>query len=408
MKIQKTQHMSKQTSLKSRTHHLSAFLLLFSALSCSLTAQAQAARADLVYVGTYTGHGSQGIYAYRFDTKTGQINRIGLVAETENPTFLAVHPSGHFLYAVNEVDEFDGKPSGAVSAFAIDPKSGALTLLNRVGSLGKGPAHLSLDEKGHYLLVANYGGGSVAVFPIGDDGRIGPSTSFMQHSGSGANPERQAGPHAHQIIVSPDNRFALVADLGLDKIVTYKFDPNQGTLSPNYPPFVTMKPGAGPRHAAFHPNGRVSYVLNELTSTVDTFSYDPRSGKMQELQTLPTLPKDFAGENTDAEIVVDAKGKFVYASSRGHDSITVFAVDPKTGTLSQVQDISSGGKAPRNFAIDKSGKWLFAANQNSNNIVLFHVDPNTGRLTPSRRVLDIASPVCVVFVPAAFTQSHPR
>ena len=395
---------SKQTSLKPTSHNLIAFLLLL----CSLTAQAQAGRTDLVYVGTYTGHGSQGIYAYRFDPETGQSTAIGLVAETENPTFLAVHPSGRFLYAVNEVDAYEGKPSGAVSAFAIDRKSGALTLLNRVGSLGKGPAHLSIDKTGKYLLVANYGGGSVAVFPIGDDGRIGTSTSLVQHSGSGPNPERQAGPHAHQIIVSSDDRFALVADLGLDKVLVYKFDAKQGTLSPNNPPFVTTEPGAGPRHAAFHPNGKTLYVLNELTSTVDTFLYDPRNGKMQELHSLSTLPKDFTGKNTDAEIVVDTKGRFVYASNRGHDSITVFAVDPRTGTLSLVQDISSGGKAPRNFTIDPSGKWLFAANQNSNNIVLFQVDPNTGQLSPTQHVLDTAAPVCVVFVPPVLTQNRRR
>jgi 6-phosphogluconolactonase len=400
--------MSMQTSPKPSTRHLIAFLLLFGASFCSLTLQAQAARNELIYVGTYTGHGSQGIYSYHFDPETGRTTAIGLVAKTENPTFLAVHPSGRFLYAVNEVDEYEGKPSGAVSAFAIDQKSGALTLLNRVGSLGKGPAHLSVDETGKYLLLANYGGGSVAVFPIGDDGRIGTSTSVVQHSGSGANPERQAEPHAHQIIVSSDNRFALAADLGLDKVLVYRFDAKQGTLSPNNPPFAATEPGAGPRHAAFHPNRKIVYVLNELTSTVDTFSYDARSGQMRELQSLSTLPKDFAGKNTDAEIVVDAKGKFVYASSRGHDSITVFAVNPKTGTLLQVQDISSGGKAPRNFAIDPTGKWLFAANQNSSNIVLFQVDPNTGQLSSMQQVLDTIAPVCVVFVPAASTQNRPR
>jgi len=393
-----------QTSLKPSTHALIAFLICLGVSFYSPTSQAQSGANDLVYVGTYTGHGSQGIYAYRLDPETGQTTAIGLVAETENPTFLAVHPSGRYLYAVNEVDEFEGKPSGAVSAFSIDRKSGALMLLNRVPSLGKGPAHLSLDQTGKYLLVANYGGGSVAVFPIGDDGRIGTSTAFVQHSGSGANPERQAGPHAHQIIVSPDNRFALVADLGLDEVLVYKFDAKQGTLSPNNPQYAKTEPGAGPRHVAFPPNGRTVYVLNELTSTVDTFSYDTRSGKVQESQNLSTLPKEFTGKNTDAEIVVDAKGKFLYASSRGHDSIAVFAINPKTGTLSQVQDISSGGKAPRNFAIDPTGKWLFAANQNSNSIVLFQVDPSTGQLSQTQQVLDTAAPVCLVFV----TQNHPR
>lgn len=392
---------------RSRQHSISLILLLW---TCSWPLSSLAATGDryLVYIGTYTGHDSQGIYGYRFDPETGQTIPIGLVAETENPTFLTVHPNGRFLYAVNEVDEYEGKPSGAVSAFSIDRNSGALTLLNRVPSMGKGPAHLSLGQTGKYLLVANYGGGSVAVFALGVDGRIGASSAFVQHSGSGANPERQAGPHAHQIIVSPDDRFVLVADLGLDEVLVYKFDSKKGTLTPNDPKFAKTEPGAGPRHIAFHPNGRIVYVLNELTSTIDTFTYDPRTGKLRELQSLSTLPKDFTGKNTDAEIVVDTKGKFVYASNRGHDSIAVFAVDPKTGTLSQVQDISSSGKVPRNFAMDPTGKWLLAANQNSNNVVLFRIDPNTGELNPTQVVLETTAPVCVVFVPVHLTQNHLR
>ena len=352
-----------------------------------------------VYIGTYTGKTSKGIYAYRFNTGSGETTPIGLVAETESPSFLAVHPSGRFLYAVNEIDQFGGQPSGAVSAFSVDARTGQLVLLNQVSSRGAGPAHVSLDRSGKYVLVANYGGGSVAVFPVSTDGRLRESSAFVQHAGSSVNVERQAGPHAHAIVVSNDNRFALVPDLGLDELLIYEFDAGKGSLTPNDPKFARTAPGAGPRHIAFHPNGKFVYVLNELDSTVSTLSYDAQHGVLQNRQTLSTLPKGFHGENSTAEILVDSKGEHLYLSNRGHDSISVFDIDSRNGALRPVQDVSSGGRKPRSFTIDPTGKWLFAANQDSENIVVFRIDVSTGQLTRTSHNLQVPSPVCVAFAP---------
>jgi 6-phosphogluconolactonase len=384
--------------LKHNRGSLSVLLALV--LAVLLTPLAEAAdRNYIVYVGTYTESGSKGIYAYRFDATTGVVSSIGLAAETESPLFLATHLSGRFLYATNEISEFNGEKSGSVSAFSVDRNTGKLTLLNRVASRGAAPAHLSLDKTEKYLLVANYGGGSVSAFPIDSDGRLGKASSFVQHTGSSVNAERQAAPHPHEIVATDDNRFVLVPDLGLDEVLIYRFDAAKGSLTPNDPPFAKTGPGAGPRHIALHPNGRFVYVVNEMQSTVSAFSYNTRAGSLQLIETLTTLPKDFSGQNSTAEILTDAKGRFLYLSNRGHDSIAVFAIDSHTGTLSPVQDIPSGGKTPRNFAIDPTGAWLFAGNQESNNITVFEVDSHTGRLTPTKTVLQIGAPACVVFVP---------
>jgi 6-phosphogluconolactonase len=353
----------------------------------------------LMFVGTYTDKGSKGIYAYRFDPVTGESDAIGMVAETANPSFLAVDPNHKYLYAVNETDNFNGGHTGAVSAFAIDRDNGRLTLLQQVSSLGADPAHVSLDKTGHYLLVANYTSGNIAVFPVENDGQLGPRSAFVQHAGSSVNKERQAGPHAHEILASNDNQFVLTADLGLDELLVYRFDPKIGSLTPNDPAFAKISPGAGPRHFAIAPSGKFIYLVNEMASTITVFAYTASSGKLREQQTISTLPADFKGENTTAEIEVDAKGKFLYASNRGDDSIAVFAVDPHNGKLSFVQRVPTGGKAPRHFTLDPTGKWMFAANQNSNSITIFGVDPNTGRLTPTSHAVQVATPVCVVFVP---------
>jgi 6-phosphogluconolactonase len=365
-----------------------------------LLAAAARAHADeyLVYVGTYTGKGSEGIYAYRFDPATGETRSVGLAAATDNPSFLAVDPNGRFLYAVNELDTFRNEPTGAVSVFAIDRESGALKLLQQVSSLGGGPAHLSLDKSARYLMVANYNGGNVAVFPIEDDGRLGRRTAFVQHVGSSVNPERQAGPHAHSIQAAKDNRFVIAADLGLDKLLVYRFDAGTGSLTPGNPEFVEADPGAGPRHVAFAPSGRFVYAVNELASTVTAFAYEPGPGKLNRIQTITTLPKDFAGTNTTAEIAVDAKGQYLYVSNRGNDCIAVFGIDPDNGKLEPLEWVPSGGKTPRNFAIDPTGGWLFAANQDSNNIRLLRIDQGSGRLIPTSRSLTVVSPVCVCIV----------
>jgi len=357
----------------------------------------------LVYVGTYTGKGSKGIYAFRFDPATGETSPVGLVAATDNPSFLAVDPDGRFLYAVNELLTFHNQPTGAVSAFAIDRESGGLRLLQQVSSLGIEPAHLSLDKSARYLMVANYdvantNGGNSAVFSIGPHGRLGPRSAFVQDVGSSVNPERQAGPHPHSIQVTPDNRFAIVADLGLDKLFLYKFDVKTGSLTPGRPRFVKSDPGAGPRHVAFAPSGKFAYVVNELASTVTVYAYQPGPGTLLGKQTVSTLPKDFAGKNTAAEISVDARGRFIYISNRGDDSIAVFSINPENGSLTLVERVPSGGRTPRSFAIDPTGQWLFAANQGSDDIRLFRVDPTSGRLTATPRSLKVVSPVCVLIV----------
>ena len=352
----------------------------------------------LMYVGTYTGKGSEGIYAFRFDPATGEANAIGLAAATDHPSFLATDQGGRFLYAVNELATFDGGPTGAVSVFGIDRESGTLNLLQQVSSLGEEPAHVSLDTTARFLMVANYSGGNVAVFPIGEDGRLGPNSAFVQDVGSSVNPERQAGPHAHFIQATNDNRFVVVADLGLDQLLLHRFDAATGSLTPGSPPFVTMDPGAGPRHAAFAPSGHFVYVVNELASTVTVFAYDPGPGVLRGVQTIPTLPGDFAGTNTAAEIEVDATGRFLYVSNRGDDSIAVFGIDPEGGSLTSLEWVPSGGRTPRHFAIDPTGRWLFAANQGSNTINLLRIDPKSGRLTPTDRSLTVVSPVCVRFV----------
>jgi len=355
----------------------------------------------LVYVGTYTGPKSKGIYAYHFDASTGRVVPLGPVAESVNPSFLAVDPSRRFLYAVNEVADYQGRQgdkTGGVTAFAIDPHTGALTFLNEVASGGPGPCHVSLDKTGKYVLVANYDGGSVAVFPRLADGRLGEASAFVQHTGHSVNPQRQEGPHAHCILTSPDNRFALAADLGLDQLLVYRFDAAHGTLAPNDPPFAKAEPGAGPRHFAFAPSGRFVYLINEIGSSVTAFSFDERRGTLAKLETVSTLPKDFKGANDCAEIAVSRDGRFLYGSNRGHNSVAVFAIDPGKGTLTPVEHVATQGKTPRNFALDPTGKYLFAANQDSDSIVMFQIDPNTGRLTPTGQVLDAPSPVCVTFV----------
>jgi len=312
------------------THRLSLYLLLL--IFCSSAVFAETNK-YLVYVGTYTVRGSKGIYAYRYDASTGQLEDLGLAAETPSPSFLAISPNHKFLYAANETDEYQGQSSGIVTAFSIDTKTGKLTLLNQKASRGASPCHISLDHTGKFVLVANYTGGNLAVFPVEEDGRLGEASDFIQHIGSGPNHDRQEKAHAHWIDLSADNRFVLNADLGLDEVFVYHFDASKGKLTPNDPPFAKVGPGAGPRHLAFHPNGRFAYVIDELDSTVTSFSYDAKAGTLHELQSVSTLPKDFSGKSNTAEVVVHPSGKFLYGSNRGHDSLAVFAIDPAKGTL---------------------------------------------------------------------------
>jgi 6-phosphogluconolactonase len=358
----------------------------------------------LVYFGTYTSGPSKGIYVSRFDPATGVLGEPALAVESVNPSFLAVHPSGKFLYAVNEIDKFEGEAAGAASAFAIEP-DGKLRLLNQASTRGTGPCYISLDHAGRHALVANYGGGSVAVLPVGADGRLGPASAFVQHETlPGADAQKARRPHGHSIDLVAGDRLALVADLGLDRVFVYKLTP-AGALVPNDPPFAAMDAGAGPRHVAIHPSGTFVYVLQEKAMTVDTFAFDPARGTLTHKQKLSSLPAgvDVAEGFSGAEILVHPSGRFVYASNRGHDTIAVFAVDKAQGTLTPVEHAPMAGKIPRGFGIDPSGRWLIAGNQRSDTVSVFRIDSATGRLTNTGPAVGVGAPVSVAFVagPAA-------
>jgi len=342
----------------------------------------------VVYVGTYTGgkSESQGIYRYRLDLRTGAMELEGATA-SESPSFLALHPDGGFLYAVNE-------SSAEVSAFSIDPTTGDLTFLNKLPAGGSLPCHIVVDASGKNVLIATYGGGNISAFPIQKDGSLGEATAFVQHERS---PTDERGPNAHSINLSADNRFAFVADLGLNKVFVYRFDAAKGTLVPHEEPSAPLKPGAGPRHFAFHPDGRYAYVINELDSTMTTFAYDPERGTLREVQTTTTLPAGVEKSWT-AEVQVEPSGRFVYGSNRGHDSIAVFAMDPENGTLTLVEHEPTQGKFPRGFGIDPTGNFLLVGNQESNVIVIFRINQKTGELDATGQVLSVPKPVCVKFL----------
>lgn len=352
-----------------------------------------------VYVGTYTGGKSRGIYLFRLDRRTGELAAPALAAETEHPSFLALHPSGRFLYAVNEIGNFQGKDSGSVTAFAVERETGALREIDRKPTGGSAPCHLTVDRAGKHVLVANYGGGSVCAYRILEDGRLGERTAFSEHAGSSVNRRRQERPHAHSVNLDSANRFAFVADLGIDKIVVYRYDAATGALEKDDSLEARLDPGSGPRHFAFHPLLRHAYAINELASTVTAFSYDPARGKLERLQTISTLPEGFSGETTTAEVRVSPDGRLVFGSNRGHDSIAVFRVDPAAGRLSFVRCVPSGGKTPRNFGIEPSGRFLVAANQATGNLVVFRIDAEAADLVPVGAPVEVPSPVCVLFAP---------
>jgi 6-phosphogluconolactonase len=351
-----------------------------------------------VYVGTYTSGESKGIYRFQLDLATGALTPEGEPAPAVNPSFLALHPGGRYLYAVNETGESRADKSGGVSAFSIDAATGGLTLLNQQPSGGPAPCHLWVDKEGRYLLVANYWDGSVSVLPIGADGRLGAATARVQHQGKSVNAERQEGPHAHSVVLDPANRFAFVADLGIDKLNVYRFDAAGGTLTPHQPPAAVLAPGSGPRHFTFHPDGRHAFVINELLSTVTAFAYDAEKGTLTERQSITTLPSGVTETNLTAEVVVHPNGRLLYASNRGHDSLAVFTVDPATGKLAGAGHHLAQGKWPRNFAIDPTGTYLLLANQNSDNLVVFRIDPERGRLTPVGPPVRVPRPVCLRMV----------
>ncbi len=389
-------------------------MILASALCTASRAAVDAKPADnqtelknstLVYVGTYTGAKSKGIYLFKLISENHQggaktvLVPLGLAAETPSPSFLELDPKRRLLFAVGEMNTFEGKPTGAVSAFSIDGATGKLSLLNQRPSGGTGPCHLVLDQERRHILVANYGSGSVSVLPVEADGRLGEASDFVQHQGESVNPQRQKGPHAHCVTMAPDNRFAFVCDLGLDQVLTYRFDPKHGKLAPNQPAFTPIKPGSGPRHMVFRPDGRFAYVINELNSTITALAYNSKSGVLNEVQTTSTVPADYKEPNFTAEVDVDPSGKYLYGSNRGQDTLVVFQIDPKKGTLARVAEHQTRGKKPRHFGIAPSGRHLVIANQETDTILCCEIDPSDGRLHPSDVLAEAPSPVCVKFLP---------
>ena len=345
----------------------------------------------VVYVGTYTGKGSQGIYALHFNPTSGAMSELELVGATTNPSFLALHPNGRFLYAVNETS------AGAVTAFSIDARTAKLSELNHVPSGGADPCFLLVDPTGRALIVANYAGGSISSFPLNPDGTPGQAASFFQHSGSSVNQARQEAAHAHDAVLSRDNRFVIICDLGMDKLMIYRFDATTGALSINDPPFTRVQPGSGPRHFVFDAAGRHGYVIDELASTITAFEWDSSRGALHEIQSVHTLPADFRGGNTAAEIAVHPSGRFLYGSNRGHDSLALFRIDPSTGKLTPAGRFSTGGRTPRSFAIDPTGRFLLVANQDTNDIVVLRIDRESGALRPTGQRLQVSQPVCILF-----------
>jgi len=360
------------------------------------------AKEMLVYIGTYTSgkSRSEGIYVYKLNLKNGELKPYKTVKNVVEPSYLSINKNRKYLYAVNETVEYAGKKSGAVSAFAIDQKTGDLKFLNKQPSFGGAPCFVTVSENEKFVLVANYVGGNVAVFPIQNNGKLDASVDLAQHSGSGANKERQEGAHAHSIMLDKNNEFAFANDLGIDKVMIYQFDAKSGKLKPNAAQgFFQAKAGAGPRHLAFHTNGKFAFVINELDMTISSLAYDARQGTLKEIQTVPTLPADFSGANTCADIHVAPNGKFLYGSNRGHDSIVSYKIDEKTGRLEYVEHVSTQGKTPRNFAIDPTGQFLLAANQNSDSIVVFRIDKKSGKLTSTGNAAKVPTPVCLKLIP---------
>jgi len=355
-----------------------------------------------VYVGTYTNgdDNSEGIYVYRFDPSDGSLTPAGTATGIDNPSFLEISPDGRFLYAVSEVFEVNGTPGGAVAAYSVDRQTGALTYLNSQSTHGACPCHLNIDRTGQYVMVANYMGGNLAVLPIRKDGSVGPASDVVQHEGcSNVNPERQEGPHAHSTNISPDNRFAITADLGKDMVIVYKMDIENGKLLPTDKGQVNVAPGYGPRHLDFHPNGRFAFLLNELGNTVVAYGYDAGTGALELINTVSTLPAEFDGESIAADIHVHPNGKFLYASNRGHDSIVICSIGEESGELEVLGHKSTMGEHPRNFCIDPTGTYLLVANRDTSDIATFTIDMKTGFLSPSGQVAEVPRPVCLRFMP---------
>lgn len=350
-----------------------------------------------VFLGT-GGNKTKGIYRVEFDSATGKLGKVELAAEAVNPGFLAIHPKNTHLFAVGGITNAEGKKVDGVMSFTLDAKTGELKPINQQPSVGAGPCHINCDREGKHVLVANYGGGSTTVLPFDKNGKLSEASCFVQHKGSSIDKGRQSGPHAHSVNLDAAGKFAMVADLGLDKVLVYKYDSATGKIEPNEPPAVDTPPGGGPRHFAFHPSGKFAYVCNEMASSVTAMTFDSSKGEFKTLNTVTTLPKEHKGNST-AETVVHPNGKFVYVSNRGHNSIAIFAIDEKSGEVKALGHQGEGVNVPRNFNIDPTGKWMIVGNQQGNSIVVFEVDDKTGQLKTTDQKAEVPAPICVRFVP---------
>lgn len=350
-----------------------------------------------LYIGTFTSKGKGGIYHDILNSGNGSLEQKSITSDIVNPSFLTVDSEGRYLYSVSETQQYDGKPEGSINAYRINEKDGSLEYLNTQPSKGQGPCFITMDHSNRYCLVANYTSGSVSVFPVKNDGSLAEASDMVQQHGSGVNPKRQEGPHAHSIVSSPDNRFCMSADLGTDKVLIYKFDDRNGKLSPASQTFVKVKPGLGPRHIVFHPNGKLMYLVCEMGSMVVVFDYDPMNGHLTEKQMISTLPADFKGTTKAAEIQIDTAGRYLYASNRGEDSIVVYSIHPDTGKLKVIQNQKEGIKWPRYFTLDPTGRFLLSANETSNDITVYSVDAKSGKLRSTGKSISVYKPVCIQF-----------
>jgi 6-phosphogluconolactonase len=362
----------------------------------SLVTTASAAD-PLVFVTAFAPGEKGGIHAYTFDLNEGTLQPLHRTGGVENPFFLAVSPDRRFLYSIH-AKEFGGKENEHVAAFELVGRTGELKLLNRQSSMGTASCYLEVDQTGRMLVVANYSSGSVASLPIKADGSLGEHVSFFHHKGSSVNPDRQKEPHAHCIVVSPDNKFAFAADLGIDQILCYQLDPPVAKLTPNKVPFAKAPAGAGPRHLTFHPSGKRAYVINELANSVSVFDYDAAAGTLTERQTISTLPADFKGTSYCADVKITPDGRYLYGTNRGHDSIACYRINDD-GRLSLIAIEPSRGKGPQNLAITPDGKWLLCANMPGNNIAVFRLDPKTGGLKSTGEPVKQTSPSCIWLIP---------
>ncbi len=358
----------------------------------------RAARQQLLLVGTQTLKGtSKGIYAWHWDAERGDLRLAGLAAASDNPTFLALAPDAKHLYAANELSEFEGQKSGAVSAFEVDVAAAQLKAINQVSALGAGTCNVTVDHTGQSAFCANYNGGSASSFYLNPTGQISDAVSHFQYEGHGPNLQRQEMPHAHRVTVSPDNRFLLVNDLGLDCIHIYHLDPQTARLTPSDPAMWKAAPGSGPRALRFHPNGRIAYCVCEMASTVDVLDWDAQHGTFRQIQTVSLIPADYHGPTRGCDIVLDHAGHFAYAANRDYNCLVSFTVDHKSGKLTMLDRGSCGGKIPRHLALDPTERWLLVANEDSDNIAVFSRDEKTGKLGGSAKTFPQARPQCLVF-----------